>query len=123
VLTPQQESTLTSAGDSFDHYHSSDRVVTHQTLRDLQQQVAITTAPSVYAVVFEDDVILCPVATALQLPPAKVRRQFSVVRTGAGNVVCTCAGTDTVFGAPSVTLTTLGQTFNFMAVPGGWILL
>ena len=123
MLTPQQEATLTNGGDNFDHWHSSDRQVTQQTLRQLQQLTNIVTAPAIYTVTTLEDIILCPVATVLQLPTSKQGMQFSVVRTGSGAVVCHRAGTDTIFGATNVTLTTLGEAFNFVAIPGGWILL
>lgn len=123
MLTAQQESTLTSGGDSFDHYHSEDRRVTQQTVRDLQNSLTQSTAGAVYSITASDDLVLCPDVANITLPLSKLGRMFYVVRTGAGLVTCTCSGTDLIYGAASTTLTALGESKYFVAIPGGWVLL
>ena len=123
MLTPQQESTLTSAGDSFDHYHSSDREVTHQTLRNLQQIENTISISGVYSVGPEDDIILCSTAATIQFPLSKSGRQLEVVMVGTGNVLCLCTSPDLVYGQPNVLLQMQGTALRFKSVSGGWILL
>lgn len=123
MLTPQQESTLTSGGDSFDHFHSADRVVTQRTVRDFHSILRERNVSGSYVLTDSDDVLLCTSTATIQFPLAKNGREFEVVLLGAGPVTCICASTDLVYGAASVVLDLPGTALHFKAISGGWILI
>lgn len=123
MLTPQQESTLTSGGDSFDHYHSQDRTVTQRTAHDLQSVLREREVAGIYAVTDSDDVLLCTAPATISLPKSKNGRELEVVAAATDSVLCLCSGSDRVYGESSVLLTVLGMALHFKAISGGWILI
>ena len=123
MLTPQQESTLTSGGDSFDHFHSADRVVTQGTVHDLQSVLREREVSGNYTVVDSDDIILCMAPSTISLPKAKNGREFEVVAASTSSVLCICYGSDLIYGESSVMFTSVGMALRFKAIISGWILV
>ena len=125
-MTPQQEALLTNGSDCPLHYHTSDRVVTHDTLNALEgiaSQHVITTAT--YTATAADDIIICPIACTITLPVAKNGKRFIIIKTfAASSVIINCAGTDTINGSATNTITVQWdtRTLNAMII-GGWIIL
>ena len=124
MIDPHHEAALVSGGDCFSHWHSTDRVVDHGTLQQLQQLVRetnVTTSP--YAVTDSDDILLCGIAATVTLPLAKNGREIEVIQTGTSNVTVNLAGADTIYGSTSVLLNVQGMALRFKAITGGWVLL
>ena len=124
MLDTYQEAVLTGGADCFIHWHSSDRVVDHGTLQQLQQiarETSVTTTP--YVVTASDDILLCTIASTVTFPLAKNGREIEVVMTGTGNVTVNFSGTDTMYGNTSVLLNAQGMALRFKAITGGWVLL
>jgi hypothetical protein len=124
MIDPHHEAALVNGGDCFSHWHSTDRVVDHGTLQQLQQLVRETNvSTSPYTVTASDDILLCSAAGSVNFPLAKNGREIEVVMTGTGNVTVNFAGTDTIYGSTSVLLNVQGMALHFKAVSGGWILV
>jgi hypothetical protein len=124
MIDPHHEAALVNGGDCFSHWHSTDRVVDHGTLQQLQQLVRetdVTTTP--YTVTPSDDILLCGIAATVTLPLAKNGREIEVIQTGTSNVTVNLAGADTIYGSTSVLLNAQGMALRFKAITGGWVLL
>ncbi len=116
---------LTGGGDSFDHYHSSDRTPTHDTLQRLHQlDTKRTVAVSPYTVVEQDDILLCSIGGTVNFPASKGNgREIEVIMISVGAVTVVLAGADTVCGETSVFIEEQWTALRFKAVTGGWVLI
>lgn len=123
MLTPRQESDLTSAGDNFDHWHSSDRAPTQATLHQLSQLTSQRDVTGNYTVVESDDIILCPSAATIAFPLANAGREIEVVMTGTQAVTVSLAGADLIYGEGSVLIEVQGTALRFKAIAGGWVFI
>lgn len=123
MIDPRTESELTSGGDCFAHWHSADRVRTHDDVLRLQELLYEHSVSGTYAITDQDDILLCATGGTLTLPLAKNGREFEVVMTGTTNVTVNLTGTDLIYGAASVLLNAQGMALHFKAVPGGWVLI
>lgn len=117
------EAELTNGGDCFAHYHSSDRVRTHDDVLRLQELLYEHAVSGTYVVTEQDDILLCATGGTLTLPLAKTGREFEVVMTGTTNVTVLFTGTDLLYGESSVLIEQQGTALHFKAVTGGWILI
>lgn len=116
---------LTGGGDSFDHYHSTDRIPTHDTLQQIHQlDTKRTVSTATYTVVEQDDILLCSVNSVVSFPASKANgREIEVVMTGGNALTVDLAGSDTIFGEGSVLLEIVGTALRFKSISGGWILI
>jgi hypothetical protein len=112
---------LVGGGDCFEHYHSTDRVPTHYTLKQLQTLVKVKKISANYAVDPTDDIILVDTTSGVitaTLPTANNGNEITVIRiAGANNVVVARSGTDTINGATSVTISTSYTPKTYKAMP------
>lgn len=124
-MNQELPNSLTGGGDSFDHYHSSDRAPTHDTLQRLHQlDTKRTISTSTYTVVEQDDILLCSVATTITMPASKANgREIEVVMTGVYPISITLAGSDTVCDETSVLIEAQWTALRFKSVSGGWIFI
>jgi len=117
-------SSLTGGGDSFDHYHSSDRTPTHDTLQrlhELDTKRTVSTDP--YTVQSSDDILLCQGGT-VNFPASKGNgREIEVVMMTSTNVLVQLAGTDAVCDETSVLIEEQWTALRFKSITGGWILI
>ena len=117
---------LTSGGDCTLHFHSADRAPTHDTLARLQDLERAVSVTADYTVRREDDIILVD-ATAgvvvVTLLVARGGKHQTVIRTaGANNVTVTPAGTDTINGGATATVSSSYTPLRLKALAGtGWI--
>lgn len=118
-----QESSLVGFGDCFTHYHSSDRQATHYLLGQMQQIEAVTERTAPYTATSKDDIILVSAGGTITLPLAKNGGEFQVIMTSATAVTVAFSGTDLLYGAGSITMTSLGSSLRFKAITGGWVIL
>jgi len=123
MLTPAQEQSLTSAGDCFDHYHSSDRGVTHDTLNQISQAARVASPQLPYVLSRQDDIVVLPAGGVIILPPARNGGEFQVIMSGTAKITVQLSGTDLIYGESSVELTVKGTSLHFKAITGGWVLL
>jgi len=119
------EDQLTNTGDCHLHYHSADRMPTHDTVGRLQD-VANRVYPvgSTYIATDKDDFILCNQTCTITLPRAVAGREYEVTMLFApGTVTVVPTGTDTVMGTTSCYTTVQWTSMRFKAITGGWILI
>lgn len=126
-LSDQQESALTSGGDCFEHYHTVDRVLDHNSLSQLQQLATTVNVTTNVTAKNGQDILLVDTTAAsidVTLPLAMRGMEFIIVKTAAANVLTIIlSGTDLIYGASSVTAFVLGTSLHFKAITGGWILI
>ena len=125
-MNPQQESVLINGGDCPLHYHTIDRVVTHDTLNAIYAiatQHIITTAT--FTASGADDIIICPITCTITLPTAKNGKRYIIIKTFSGSsVIINSTGTDTINGSTSNTISTQWDTRTLLAIDtGGWIII
>lgn len=90
-MTPEQEQRLTSGGDCPDHFHSTDRLKTHNDVVDLVVLEDFIRIYSNYS--FERDAFEYILADStlgnvdITLPAAKKKMKTTVVKTVAANTV------------------------------------
>ena len=120
-----QEELLTNLGDCPLHYHSHDRVPTHDTLAGLQQMAKqVSPTGTTYTVTDKDDHILCRQTMTVQLPRAVGGKEYEVTMMFTpGTVTVTPTGSDTVMGTTSCYTTIQWTSLRFKAIFGGWILI
>ena len=114
---------LQGGGDSFEHYHSSDRTPTHDTLSRLQQLNRQNNVTGPYTLIDKDDIILADTAGPLQLPVARNGREFEIIMIGIDPVTVNLTHPDTIYGDSSVTLTIQSTALRFKAITGGWVFI
>lgn len=127
MLTTQQESSLTSGGDCFEHWHSQDRVLSHNSLLQLQQLQNVATVSTNTTLSDINDIVLVDTTggnVTVNLPPARNGRVYTVVKLSTTNLLTVAAsGTDTIDSAASISTTTGWVSRTFKAVTGGWIIV
>ena len=124
-LDPIQESNLVSGGDCFEHWHSSDRSLSHD---DVLQYQSLTTVRSVSTDINVDDrwdYILVDTSSGnrtVTLPLALNGREIEVIKaTAANKVTILPSGADTIIGATGVIIQSRFDAIRLKAVHGtGW---
>ena len=122
-MTPEQEVSLTSFGDCFEHYHSSDRQVTHYTLEQLQQATLVKDRAAPYTLTAQDDIVMVSGGGTIILPRALNGGEFKVIMSGTLNITVQLTSPDLVYGQSSVIMTVKGMALHFKAITGGWIII
>lgn len=116
---------LVQGGDCFSHWHSVDRVPTHDTLTGLQELEVVRQISGNYTVKPEDDFLLVTAASPLnvQLYPMRGGRHLTVIRvSGSSAITILPAVGETVNGGASVVLNASYTAMKFKAFQGiGWI--
>lgn len=127
MLTPAQESSLTSGGDNFDHWHSADRVVSHGDLRELQALEVVSPVTSNTVIGNREDFILADTSSnsiIITLPEAKNGREIEIVKNAQANALyITTWGTNLILGSNVVIVYNYGTSLRFKAIPGGWTII
>lgn len=123
-MTPEQERALTAGGDCFEHWHSTDRVVSHEDALSLcALEVTQSLTNGSHTISAGVDYVLADSTTGnvtLTLPPAARKLAIIVVKTSAANSVIIQAPTGTVNGAATYTLTSAYQHAKLKAIGGNY---
>lgn len=124
-MLPQQEALMLNGADCPLHYHSIDRVPTHDTLNQLEEVAKIVDADTAnYTATYDDDFIKVSVSCTITLPPAKAGKEIEIIKTFAGgSVIIVPTGTNTIQGTTSVTAYVQWTALRFKAMSDGWILI
>lgn len=123
MLTYEQESSLTSRGDNFDHHHSSDRVMTQDSLHQLHQIARVSSQTSPYTLSEKDDIVMLPLGGIIILPEARNGGEFEVIMSGTAVITIQLSGSDLIYGETSVIMNTQGTALRFKAISGGWVII
>lgn len=124
MLSPEQESRLTSGGDSPDHWHSTDRLRVHSDIGALEAlENVVTPTSGAYSVGPTDNFILANNAGPYTLPLAKSGRIIEIVMTTATPVVVDFSGSDELYGETSLLVEERGTAIRLKAISGGWIII
>ena len=126
-MTALQEAALTGGGDCLDHYHLSDRAVTHQDWRQYVslERVFVISSNGTSNIISPDiDIVLCKSTTgttSIQLPNPALELKFTIVKTNsAGSIVITPI-TGTINGGASYTMTGVSNEYaTFKAMAGNY---
>ena len=117
-------SSLQGGGDCFDHYHSSDRAPSHDTLARLQQLEKVVTVTATYAALSADDYIIGDTTAGgftITLAAPKSGRRVIVMKSVAANTL-TVASASNINGAATAALTTRWSILSLKAIDGlGWV--
>lgn len=111
-------------GDCLLHYHSYDRVPTHDTLSSLQAVANTKTVVGAYSIEPSDDYVLCDGTVTITMPLSKSDgRELECVLVTPGTLTIVPSGADTLLGDTSVVAIDQWTALRFRAVSGGWILI
>lgn len=124
MLDLRQESNLTSGGDCFEHYHSSDRAPTHD------QAVEFTRLEKTQLLVdgsgaINKDIDYALVDTsggnaAVTLPHPIGLRKVTVVKVAAGNTVTLSSPVGTINGSATLVLSSAYAVAVLKAIDGNY---
>jgi len=124
MLTENQESALTSAGDCFEHWHSSDRIMDYAAH---QQLVTMETSAILGAGTFTIDRDIDYVVVdsslgnvTLTIPSAVYNLSITVVKTSALNTVTVNSISGNINGAVSYVLSAAYSSAKFKAINGNY---
>lgn len=124
MLTVSQESELTSLGDCQLHWHSADRVKTHDDLTRLQQIAKVVTKTANYTISADDDYVLCSGTRTLTLPLSKnTGKEIVCVLVSVGTMTIATSGSDTIRGGASIATAVLWTAFRLKAIAGSWLVV
>lgn len=124
MLDPQQESNLTSQGDCFEHWHSQDRIPTHEFKLGLDYlETALEVGAGTTTLTGSEDFVLVDStagAATIVLPPPIKRLSVVVLRTVAANTVTIDSPSGTINGAATYALTGAYAAGTFKAINGNY---
>ena len=124
MLSPEQESALTSQGDCYEHFHSSDRQVTYeQILSMISLEMTITLANGTHIVPLGAIYVLANSISGnvnLTLPNPSKNLSVTVIKTSANNSVIISSPSGTINGSASYSMTSAYQTAKFKAIAGNY---
>lgn len=124
MLTPQQESSLTSGGDCFEHWHSEDRKVTHDdsvVLTSLEKTQEFSSGT--HSVDKDTDYVLVTTSggsATINLPSPSTLRKITVIKVGVPNTVTIATPSGTINGAATLALTTAYAVAVLKAINGNY---
>ena len=124
MLTPEQESSLVSQGDCYEHYHSSDRLITSEdgiTLNAIERSASFVNGT--HSIPSDVAYVLANSGSGnvnLTLPNPSKKLSVTVIKTVAGNSVIISTPSGTINGVASYTLTSAIQTAKFKAIDGNY---
>lgn len=125
MLTPQQESNLTSGGDCHEHFHTADRQVSHETLSALiSLETSISVIDGTIDVPAGTDYVIVDTSSGsatLNLPLPSKKLSVTIVRLSASNTLTIQSPTGTVNGGATYTGLTGAYAFGkFKAINGNY---
>ena len=125
MLTARQESTLTSGGDSFDHWHSSDRIKSHDDISAYQRLANVNAVSSDFTATTNTDFVIVDTSLgniAVTLPPALNGKEIEVMKNAAANTLyIRPASLNLILGATELKVYNYGTSLRFKAINNGWI--
>jgi len=127
VFTDRQESALTSGGDCFDHWHSADRVLTHDDVANLQSLDNILNVSSDVSLADQCDLVIVDTSVSnvtLTLPRASNGREVEIMKNAPANYLSIkTVGTDKILGDIELRVYNYGTSLRFKAMQTGWIII
>lgn len=124
MLDLLQESNLTSGGDCFEHYHSQDRIPTHEFKLGLDYlETALEVGAGTTTLTGAEDFVLVDStagAATVMLPPPVKRMSVVVMRKVAANTVTIDSPTGTINGAATYALAGAYAVGTFKAINGDY---
>ena len=127
ALTDRQESNLISKGDCFEHWHSEDRVLTHDDVLTLQGLAKATVVIGDITVDSRQDYLLVDTSVlsiTVTLPRANQGREIEIMKNATANYLrILTSGTDKIFGLSEVRVYNYGTSLRFKAIPNGWFII
>lgn len=127
MLTEQQESSLVSGGDNFDHWHSSDRVLDRSSLLTLQSLArAYETNDSITVSDTMDYVIVDTSASdvTITLPRSHNGREIEIMKNATENFLkILTTSPDKVLGESEIRVYNYGTSLRFKSISTGWIIV
>lgn len=127
MLSPQQESSLTSRGDCFEHWHSEDRVLRHDDVLAYQSLTVVFDVSTNTVIDDRFDFIRVDTSAGnvdVTLPPAKSGRELEVMKNSAANRLRILpSNSDLILGATEVRVFNYGTSLRFKAVSDGWFII
>lgn len=122
MIDPRTESELTGGGDCFAHWHSADRVRTHDDVTRLDQlETSAATATSPYTVPIGLNYLLVDTTAGnvtVNLPTPSLLVSITIIKKVAGNVVTVQPPSGTINGAATYPLNTAYQSAKFKSLDG-----
>lgn len=124
MLDPQQESNLTSQGDCFEHWHSQDRIPTHEFKLGLDYlETYLSVGSGSTTLTGSEDYVLVDTtsgAASIMLPPPVKRMKITIIKVAAANTVTVDSPAGTINGAATYSLTSAYATATFKAINGNY---
>ena len=124
MLSVEQEAALVSQGDCYEHYHSSDRLITSEdgiTLNAIERSASFVNGT--HSIPSDVVYVLANSSSGnvnLTLPNPSKRLSVTVIKTSASNSVIIRSPSGTINGVTSYTLTSAFQTAKFKAIDGNY---
>ena len=124
MLTPEQESSLVSQGDCYEHYHSSDRLITSEdciTLNAIERSASFV--KGTHSIPSDAAYVLANSGSGnvnLTLPNPSKKLSVTVIKTSVSNSVIISSPSGAINGVASYTLTSAFQTAKFKAIDGNY---
>lgn len=126
-LDERQLNELIGGGECYLHHHPVDQVFNHIQLEQMQATMIVTNVSAAYTALESDDIIVADTTAGnvtITLPLAKNSKEFIVCKKVAANsLIIAFSGGELVFGAATITMTTIMDGRRLKAIPGGYILL
>lgn len=127
ALTPYQEATLTSGGDCFDHWHSTDRALSHDDVLAYQGLTLALEITGDHTVDNRGDFLLVDSSAGnvvITLPVANNGREIEVMKNASANYVSIVpAAGELILDSTEVRIFNYGTSLRFKAIPGGWFII
>jgi len=127
MITPFQESSLVSAGDCFEHWHSADRVLDHVSVLSLQGASPAFSVSENFTVTLQQDFILVDTtlkSITISLPLASNGREIEIMKNARPNtLIIQSSGLDLILDSSEVRVYNYGTSLRFKATSFGWIMI
>lgn len=124
MLTDLQESNLVSQGDCFEHWHSQDRIPTHEFKLGLDYlETSLSVGSGSTTLVGAEDYVLVDTTSGsatIVLPPPIKRMKVVIVKTAAANSVTVDSPTGTINGTATYVLSAAYAVAVFKAINGNY---
>jgi len=123
-MTPSQEASLTGGGDSFDHWHSSDRQPTQDFLQGLGSVAKQVFVSGDTVLTGQEDFLAVDTQTGnitITMPRAINGLEIEIMKLVPANTIFIIPdGTDTIFTTTGVTLSVGNAAIRFKAIGTDW---
>ena len=123
MLSESQELALTSGGDCFEHFHST-QIVTHETTtRAISAESSAIVAIGTSILRPGIDYVIADTAAGnatVILPDPNLKLAVTIIKINGANIVTVDSPIGTINGAATYALTTAYQTAKFKAIDGNY---